>query len=280
MSMPEEYTGDRPRYVPCSTYRLQVYGKFPLPEATAIVPYLVRLGAGACYTSSVFHGGPRQHARLRRRQPQRDQPGGRRRRGACCLLRGARQPRHGPHRRFRAEPHGHRQQQRALERPARERPELARGGVLRRRLDADQGRAPRQAAAADSGRPVRQRAGARRAAAGLRERRAGPAVFRPGRADQPAPDAPGLPDRRRRGGGSARGRQPGPARIPEHRRVAAEPAGLHRERAAARRRAPAGEGDRPRPSPAGLQRRAGDPRGHRRQRGPVQRHPGQRRQLR
>ncbi len=58
MNMPDEYQGDRPRYVPCSTYRLQVYGQFPLPEATAIVPYLARLGVGACYTSSYFTAAP------------------------------------------------------------------------------------------------------------------------------------------------------------------------------------------------------------------------------
>ena len=45
---------ERPRYVPVSTYRLQVHRAFPLPEATAVVPYLARLGIGACYTSPYF----------------------------------------------------------------------------------------------------------------------------------------------------------------------------------------------------------------------------------
>jgi len=58
MTIPDEYTGDRPRYVPSSTYRLQVYSAFPLPEATAIVPYLARLGATCCYTSPYFTAAP------------------------------------------------------------------------------------------------------------------------------------------------------------------------------------------------------------------------------
>jgi (1->4)-alpha-D-glucan 1-alpha-D-glucosylmutase len=45
---------DRPRYVPTSTYRLQVHGGFPLDHATAIVPYLARLGIDAAYTSPYF----------------------------------------------------------------------------------------------------------------------------------------------------------------------------------------------------------------------------------
>ena len=46
--------GAMPRYVPVSTYRLQVYGQFPLTEAARVVPYLARLGIGACYTSPYF----------------------------------------------------------------------------------------------------------------------------------------------------------------------------------------------------------------------------------
>lgn len=44
----------RPRYVPVSTYRLQVHHAFPLAEAARVVPYLARLGVGACYTSPYF----------------------------------------------------------------------------------------------------------------------------------------------------------------------------------------------------------------------------------
>ncbi len=44
----------RPRFVPASTYRLQVHGKFPLGAARDIVPYLQRLGIGAVYTSPYF----------------------------------------------------------------------------------------------------------------------------------------------------------------------------------------------------------------------------------
>ena len=58
---------DRPRFVPVSTYRLQVHGGFPLTAARDVVPYLARLGVGACYTSPYFAAAAGQHARLRRR---------------------------------------------------------------------------------------------------------------------------------------------------------------------------------------------------------------------
>ena len=45
---------DRPKYVPTSTYRLQVHGGFPLDDAAAIVPYLAGVGVGAAYTSPYF----------------------------------------------------------------------------------------------------------------------------------------------------------------------------------------------------------------------------------
>jgi (1->4)-alpha-D-glucan 1-alpha-D-glucosylmutase len=48
----------RPRFVPLSTYRLQVHGGFTLEEARAIVPYLARLGVTAVYTSPYFAAGP------------------------------------------------------------------------------------------------------------------------------------------------------------------------------------------------------------------------------
>ena len=49
---------ERPRYVPVSTYRLQVHGGFPLTAARDIVPYLARLGIGAVYTSPYFTASP------------------------------------------------------------------------------------------------------------------------------------------------------------------------------------------------------------------------------
>jgi (1->4)-alpha-D-glucan 1-alpha-D-glucosylmutase len=49
---------DRPRYVPVSTYRLQVHGGFPLTAARDVVPYLARLGVGAAYTSPYFAASP------------------------------------------------------------------------------------------------------------------------------------------------------------------------------------------------------------------------------
>jgi (1->4)-alpha-D-glucan 1-alpha-D-glucosylmutase len=47
-----------PRHVPISTYRVQVHGGFTLIEATAVVPYLQRLGVGAVYTSPYFTAAP------------------------------------------------------------------------------------------------------------------------------------------------------------------------------------------------------------------------------
>jgi (1->4)-alpha-D-glucan 1-alpha-D-glucosylmutase len=48
----------RPRFVPASTYRLQVHAGFPFDAAQAIVPYLQRLGVGAAYTSPYFTAQP------------------------------------------------------------------------------------------------------------------------------------------------------------------------------------------------------------------------------
>ena len=45
---------ERPRFIPTSTYRLQVHGGFTLDDAAAIVPYLAALGIGAAYTSPYF----------------------------------------------------------------------------------------------------------------------------------------------------------------------------------------------------------------------------------
>ena len=47
-----------PRFIPSSTYRLQVHGGFTLNAAAAIVPYLSRLGVGAVYTSPYFSADP------------------------------------------------------------------------------------------------------------------------------------------------------------------------------------------------------------------------------
>ena len=48
----------RPRFVPTSTYRLQVHAGFTLDAARGIVPYLKRLGIGAVYTSPYFAAEP------------------------------------------------------------------------------------------------------------------------------------------------------------------------------------------------------------------------------
>ena len=49
---------ERPRYVPVSTYRLQVHGGFPLTAARDVTAYLARLGVGAVYTSPYFSASP------------------------------------------------------------------------------------------------------------------------------------------------------------------------------------------------------------------------------
>src|SRR5688572_20796846 len=49
---------DRPRYVPVSTYRLQVHGGFPLSSAQEVVAYLARLEVAAVYTSPYFAASP------------------------------------------------------------------------------------------------------------------------------------------------------------------------------------------------------------------------------
>src|SRR5215211_5190835 len=48
----------RPRFVPASTYRLQIHGAFPFKAAQDIVPYLQRLGVGALYSSPYFAAEP------------------------------------------------------------------------------------------------------------------------------------------------------------------------------------------------------------------------------
>jgi (1->4)-alpha-D-glucan 1-alpha-D-glucosylmutase len=48
----------RPRFLPSSTYRLQVHGGFTLDAVRDIVPYLHQLGAGAVYTSPYFAAQP------------------------------------------------------------------------------------------------------------------------------------------------------------------------------------------------------------------------------
>ncbi|MGH9308531.1 MAG: malto-oligosyltrehalose synthase [Vicinamibacterales bacterium] len=49
---------ERPRYVPVSTYRLQIHGAFPLGAAREVTAYLARLGISAVYTSPYFTASP------------------------------------------------------------------------------------------------------------------------------------------------------------------------------------------------------------------------------
>jgi (1->4)-alpha-D-glucan 1-alpha-D-glucosylmutase len=56
--MTDAVQAQRPRFVPSSSYRLQVHGGFTLWDARDIVPYLHQLGAGAAYTSPYFAAQP------------------------------------------------------------------------------------------------------------------------------------------------------------------------------------------------------------------------------
>jgi (1->4)-alpha-D-glucan 1-alpha-D-glucosylmutase len=49
---------DRPRFVPASTYRLQIHAGFTLDAARGVIDYLKRLGVGAAYTSPYFAAQP------------------------------------------------------------------------------------------------------------------------------------------------------------------------------------------------------------------------------
>ncbi len=49
---------ERPAFVPCSTYRLQIHRGFTLTAASEIAPYLARLGVDTCYTSPYFTAAP------------------------------------------------------------------------------------------------------------------------------------------------------------------------------------------------------------------------------
>ena len=235
----------RPRYVPVSTYRLQVHHQFPLSEAAARRPLPGAARRRRLLHVAVLHRGGRQHARLRRLQPQRDQPRARRRGGAS-------QASSRPSRRTGSatsstscQSHGHqRRRERVVDRRARERPELADGEVLRHRLGAGQDRAAREAAAADPRRPVRPRPRARRAAARVPRRRAGASLLRARAAGQSAAVPAGLPAGRRAADRRARRRQPAAARVPQHPRVAREPAALHGTGSRADRRTAAREGGR------------------------------------
>ena len=102
-----------PRFVPLSTYRLQVHAGFPLTAARDIVPYLAAPGRRRLLHVAVLHRGARQHARLRRlrttTRSTRSSAAPRRTRRSR-----RRSPPHGlrPHRRLRAESHGHRHRRR------------------------------------------------------------------------------------------------------------------------------------------------------------------------
>ena len=126
-----------PRFVPLSTYRLQVHGGFPLAAARDVVPYLACLGVSTCYTSPYFAAGPGStHGYDVADHNEVNAEAG----GLPALQDAARrpcQPRPPAHRRLRPQSHGNRRwPQRPVEGRPRERAELACGGLLRHRVGA------------------------------------------------------------------------------------------------------------------------------------------------
>ena len=127
--------GVMPPAIPLATYRLQLSAQFGFAACR---------GAGALSASAwhqpslclaVSEVAARQHPRLRHRRPQSARSGAWRRGGICRTVRGARQRRHGPDPRFRAQPHGHRPlRQCVVARRARIRPGIAVCRDLRHRL--------------------------------------------------------------------------------------------------------------------------------------------------
>ena len=190
--MASQVSEPRPRFVPASTYRLQIHAGFPLAAARDIVPYLRGLGIGAVYTSPYFAAEP----------------------GST----------HGydvtNHNEINAEAGGPRRTPRSPMPSATpglqhivdfvpnhmgistatnpwwrdvlaNGPDCAVGALLRHRLEPVQGGAAAEAAAADPRRPVRAGARARRAAARPGARRSADAgVFRSPAADQRARTCP------------------------------------------------------------------------------------------
>ncbi len=102
---PEATSDPRPVAVPAATYRLQLHRAFTFEDARALVPYLSALGVTDLLLLTGVPGDAREHARLRRLPPRRNQPGTRRRTGARRAVRRADAARHGPDGRLRAQPH-------------------------------------------------------------------------------------------------------------------------------------------------------------------------------
>ena len=155
----ERPTGLEQARIPRATYRLQLHGGFTFRDATALVPYLARLGASHAYCSPFLRARPGSthgydvvdHASL---NPQIGTEAELHAFLAALREHGMAHD-DGP----RAQPHGRaRRRQRVVAGPARERAGVRVRRFLRHRL-APAGRASRrQRAAADPGRPLRHRA--------------------------------------------------------------------------------------------------------------------------
>ena len=177
----------QPRFVPSSTYRLQVHAGFTLQAAAAIVPYLRRLGISAVYTSPYFAAEPGSTHGYDVTNHNDHQSRSRRRRGAprvqrCCYRCGA-----AAHRRLRAQSHGHQYgDQPVVARRPRHGPESPSARFFDIDWNPFKTELRREAVAAHPWRSVRQGPRSRRAAARTHGRPARPGTSTTGCRSMPA----------------------------------------------------------------------------------------------
>ncbi len=149
--------------VPRATYRLQLNAEFTFRDATALVPYLARLGISHVYCSPYFRARPGSMHGYDVVDHNSFNPEIGTREDFEALRRGAARAPDGPHRRLRAQPRRHRIGQRLVDGRARERRDLPVCAILRHRLVGH-----RQAAHSRARRDLWRGARARRAAAAAR----------------------------------------------------------------------------------------------------------------
>ena len=205
MDPPSRTSGDRfggtgrPRFVPVSTYRLQIHAGFPLERGARDRPLPAAPRHRRRLHVAVLRRRARQHARLRRHQPQRDQSRGRAARRRTRRFTDA--VREAGLQHIVDFVPNHMGISTATNPWWRDvlanGPESPSRALLRHRLEPVQDGAAAQAAAADPRRPVRRGPRSRRAAARAARRSAGAGVFRQPAADQRHADLPscsGLPE--------------------------------------------------------------------------------------
>ena len=212
-------TSERPRFIPLSTYRLQVHGGFPLTAARDVVPYLAALGHRRLLHLAVLHRGAGQHARLRRlritTRSARSSAGPRR----SADLRAALTQHHLGHVVDFVPNHmGIGNGRNARWNDVLENGPSSPASVFFDIEWAPETRgAPLEAAAADPRRSVRPRARARRVEVGFPRRPADADVFRYHAANQSAPGAARVRDAARAAHQHPRAGESRPPRVPEHR---------------------------------------------------------------